>query len=113
MNRQIKKYMMTIPAVAYKQSPPDSRQETRDVGEPVEFFCYVVDSVKVVMSKYGREEVSNFQMYVAGEDMAKLDASDLITCQHKVRQEPLKLDLFYKPVRGRMAESEVGVVYLR
>jgi len=108
MNLRIRKRMMTVPATSYKQSPPNSRQQTVDIGT-VDFKCYPQDSTKVVMSKNGREEISSFQLYIHGDDVVKLSESDKITCMHKDRQEPLKIDTYYLP--GGI--PEVGVVYLQ
>lgn len=114
MNPQVKRRMMVFPTIAFKQSAPNSRQVTTDIGQ-VAFRCYVMNSIKVVMSKHGREEISGMQLYVLGEDIVKIDTSDKLTVSDpqgtvlKVRQEPLKVDVYYKP--GGI--PEIGVIYLQ
>lgn len=108
MRASIKRRMCVTPVTIYKQSAPNSMAETQDL-DVLDFNGYVYNATKVVINKQGREEVSDMQIYMDGEDIVQIEANDLVSCMNKTRTEPLKVEYYFLPegVPG------VGVIYLK
>lgn len=107
MNKRVITAMMNMPFTVFAKALPDSmgdRAETR----PATYYGYIQETIQNVINSEGKEELSNLQIYIAGDDGVGISPDSEITCLTHVKQRIIKRAIFY----NKNGSPDVAVLYL-
>lgn len=107
MNRQIIAAMMTTPFKVISKGNVDSMGDREDDSTRT-LFGYVQETIQTVINNEGKEELSNLQIYITGEDGVSISPDSEITCLDHVNQRIIKRAIYY----NKNSVPDVGVLYL-
>ncbi len=75
---------------------------------PVSYFGYVYYKSVVVINPMGKEEVSNMQIYLKGDEAEAIALTSLVSCLDVVKQRIIARNVY----RGRQGAQVIGMLYL-
>lgn len=107
MNRGVRAVMFTTPVMVYPVTEKDSSGD-RTTLPPFELRGYVYDKVVITPNKYGEQEISSRQIYLAGADISGIESSYLISCLGSDKAKIIHREEF----RGRAGRTLIGVIYI-
>lgn len=121
MNERVKEKMFTFEVHLSRMTGGSSLGDKK--YEIITIPGYLKEEMKIVTYGLGKEVTSSAQIYIDGNDMAKVDAKDLVTVGINKKKDKdgelefieilkdrqiLRRDNFYKPNNV----ADVGVIYL-
>jgi hypothetical protein len=99
--------LFVTPVTIYPQGNPDSMGDTVE-GAAVNYLGYVYENAVVVINAMGKEELSNMQIYLKGDEAKAVALTSLVTCLDATKQRIIARKVY----RGRQAAEVIGILYL-
>ncbi len=104
---EILESLFVTPVTIYPQGNPNSMGDTVE-GTAVTYYGYVYENAVVVINAMGKEEVSNMQIYLKGDEAEAVSPTSLVTCLDATKQRIIARKVY----RGRQAAQVIGMLYL-
>lgn len=99
--------LFVTPVTVYTQGNTDSMGDTTE-GASVTYYGYVYYKSVVVINSMGKEETSNMQIYLKGDEAEAIALTSLVTCLDATKQRIIARNVY----RGRRGAQVIGIVYL-
>ncbi len=107
MNKRIIQSMMTTPFTVIKLAQADSMGDKEIISTQTK-YGYVQETIQTIINNEGKEELSNLQIYITGEDGVAISPDSEITCLNHESQRIIKRAIYY----NKDSQPDVAVLYL-